>query len=231
MSYSDNSTIKSWAEEDRPREKMLLKGRQNLTDAELLAILIGSGSTENSAVSLSKIIMAACNNNLNELAKLSIKDLIQFKGIGEAKAITISAAMEIGRRRTESDPLKKLKIGSSNDAYKHLKQYLLDLDHEQFYMIMLNRNSEHIKTVQISSGGVSGTVADPKMIFKIALENLSTMIVLSHNHPSGNLKPSESDIELTAKIKEGAKLLDITLIDHLIFTNNGYYSWSDDNAL
>lgn len=231
MSYNTKTTIKTWAEEDQPREKLLLKGKSSLSDAELLAILIGSGSTQLTAVDLCKIILNEYKNNLNELAKCSVNDFIKFKGIGEAKAVTIVAAIELGRRRKEEEVLKKIKISSSNEAYNFLKPYLMDLDHEQFWILLLNRNLELIKPIQISSGGVSGTIADPKIIFKYAIENLANAIILSHNHPSGNLKPSEADIQLTKKLKQASQLFDINLADHIIFTNHGFYSMSDQNIL
>ncbi len=231
MSYNTKTTIKTWAEEDQPREKLLLKGKSSLSDAELLAILIGSGSTDLTAVDLCKMILNEYKNNLNELAKCSVNDFIKFKGIGEAKAVTIVAAIELGRRRKEAEVLKKVKISSSIEAYNFLKPYLMDLDHEQFWILLLNRNLELIKPIQISSGGVSGTIADPKIIFKYAIENLANAIILTHNHPSGNLKPSEADIHLTKKLKQASQLFDINLADHIIFTNHGFYSMSDQNIL
>lgn len=222
------SNILSWAEEDRPREKLLLKGKAALSDAELIAILIGSGSRNLSAVDLSKLILQSVNNNLNELAKLSINDLMKFKGIGDAKAISIAAALELGRRRKESEVIKKTKVGSSNDAYESIRPYLMDLMHEQFWVLLLNRANEIIRPVQISIGGVAGTVADPKMIFKAAIEHLASSIILVHNHPSGNLSPSQADKELTKKVKLGGQTLDIPVLDHLIFSDNGYFSFADE---
>jgi DNA repair protein RadC len=222
------SNILSWAEEDRPREKLLLKGKAVLSDAELIAILIGSGTRELSAVDLSKLILQSVNNNLNELAKLSINDLMKFKGIGDAKAISIAAALELGRRRKESESLKKQKITSSADVYEAIRPYLMDLQHEQFWIILLNRANEVIRPQQISIGGVSGTVADPKIIFKAAIEHLASAIILVHNHPSGNLTPSQADKELTKKVKAGGQTLDIPVLDHLIFSNNGYFSFADE---
>lgn len=222
------SKILSWAEEDRPREKLLLKGKAALSDAELIAILIGSGTRELSAVDLSKLILQSVNNNLNELAKLSINDLIKFKGIGDAKAISIAAALELGRRRKESETLKKPKVGSSADAHEVIRPYLMDLQHEQFWVLLLNRANEVIRPQQISIGGVSGTVADPKMIFKAAIENLASAIILVHNHPSGNLTPSQADKDLTKKVKEAGRTLDIPVLDHLIFSDNGYFSFADE---
>lgn len=222
------SNILSWAEEDRPREKLLLKGKAALSDAELIAILIGSGTRELSAVDLSKLILQSVNNNLNELAKLSINDLMKFKGIGDAKAISIAAALELGRRRKESDVIKKAKVSSSADAYEAIRPYLMDLQHEQFWVLLLNRASEVIRPQQISIGGVSGTVADPKMIFKAAIEHLASAIILVHNHPSGNLTPSQADKDLTKKVKEAGRTLDIPVLDHLIFSDNGYFSFADE---
>lgn len=223
--------ILSWAEEDRPREKLMLKGRAALSDAELIAILIGSGTRELSAVDLSKLILKSVGNNLNELAKLSINDLMKFKGIGDAKAISIAAALELGRRRKESDVLKKAKVTSSSDAYYAIRPYLMDLSHEQFWVLLLNRANEVIRPFQVSIGGVAGTVADPKIIFKSAIEYLASAIILVHNHPSGNLTPSQADKDLTKKVKEAGRLLDIPILDHLIFGDNGYYSFADQGIL
>ena len=231
MSYNIKSGIKAWAEDDRPREKLLNKGKQSLSDAELVAILIGMGTREMSAVELAKIILQSTGNNLNELAKLGVKELMKFKGIGEAKAISIVAAMELARRRKDTDPLKKDRIRYSKEAYNILKPYMMDLDHEQFWMVCLNRNQEVVKIIQISTGGVTGTIADPKIIFKHAVEHLSSCIILSHNHPSGNLNPSEADIKLTKQLSDGARLLDMTLSDHIIFSNDGYFSFADQNML
>ncbi len=229
--YTDTRRILSWAEEDRPREKLLLKGKAALSDAELIAILIGSGTRELSAVDLSKVILQKAVNNLNELAKLSIKDLMKVKGIGEAKAISIIAALELGRRRKESEGVRRARISSSRDAYEQIQPYLLDLPHEEFWLLLLNRANEVIKPVQVSQGGVSGTVADPKIIFKFAIENLSSAIILVHNHPSGNLKPSEADKELTRRLSSAGKLLEIPVLDHLIFTDGGYLSFADEGML
>ena len=231
MEYQTTRKILSWAEEDRPREKLMLKGKTALTDAELIAILLGSGTRDLSAVDLAKMILQRVGNNLHELAKLSINDLMKFKGIGEAKAISIAAALEIGRRRKEADILKKEKITSSSDVFQAMKPYLLDLQHEQFWILLLNRANEIIKPFQVSMGGVAGTVADPKLIFKAALEHLASAIILVHNHPSGNKTPSEADKQLTKKVKEGGKLLDIAVLDHLIFTDSDYFSFADEGII
>jgi DNA repair protein RadC len=229
--YADTRRILSWAEEDRPREKLLLKGKAALTDAELVAILIGSGTRDLSAVDLSKIILQKANNNLNELAKLSIKDLMKIKGIGEAKAISIAAALELGRRRKESEVVRRPRISSSRDAYEQIQPYLLDLPHEEFWLLLLNRANEVIRPVQVSQGGVSGTVADPKIIFKLAIECLASAIILIHNHPSGNLKPSEADKDLTRRLASAGKLLEIPILDHLIFTDASYLSFADEGLM
>lgn len=231
MSYNLKSGIKAWAEDDQPREKLLNKGKNSLSDAELIAILIGIGNREMSAVELSKLILQSTGNNLNELAKMGVSELMKFKGIGEAKAISIVAAMELARRRKDTEQVKKGKVKFSREAYDILKPFMMDLNHEQFWMICLNRNLEVIKVIQISTGGITGTVADPKIIFKLALEQLSCSIIISHNHPSGNLKPSEADKKLTKLLKDGAEILDITFSDHIIFTDNGYFSFADENLL
>ena len=228
---NENRRILNWAEEDRPREKMLLKGKAALTDAELIAILIGSGTVSVSAVDLARQILSGSNNDLNELAKLSIKDLEKYKGIGEAKAITIVSALELGRRRKETEPTKRDKIVSATDAYELMKPHLLDLSHEECWAILLTKSNQVLKKVPISTGGVSGTAVDPKMIFKPALEHLASAIILVHNHPSGNIKPSTEDILLTKKIKEAGKALEVILLDHIIFTNQGYYSFADESKL
>ena len=229
--YVVSRTILSWAEEDRPREKLMLKGKAALSDAELIAIIIGSGTVDLSAVDVGKIILQKANNNLNELAKLSLKDLMKVKGIGEAKAITIAAALELGRRRKDAEVMRRPKITSSRDAYEQIKPYLLDLPHEEFWLLLLNRANEVIKPVQISQGGVSGTVADPKLIFKQAIDHLASAIILIHNHPSGNLTPSQADKDLTKRLKEAGKLLDTPVLDHLIFTDASYLSFADEGLL
>lgn len=231
MYSSSPLNIKSWAEEDRPREKLLLKGKAALSDAELIAILIGSGTPNITAVDLSKEILRSVSNDLNQLARLSVKDLSKFKGIGEAKAISIVAALELGRRRKETESPEKPRITSAKDAYNTLKPHLLDLPHEEFWVILLNRANQVIRLVQISAGGVSGTVADPKLIFKTALEHLASAVILAHNHPSGNLQPSQADRDLTKKMREAGRLLEIPILDHLIFTDKAYYSFADEGEL
>lgn len=223
--------IKSWAEEDRPREKLLLKSKAALSDAELIGILIGSGTASMSAVDLAKQILNHTKNDLNELAKLSVKELMKFKGIGEAKAISIVSAMELGRRRKDTAAGKKINITCSEDAYQAIRPELLDVKHEEFWVLLLNRSNTVIKKKLVSSGGVTGTVADPKIIFKAALEELACGIILVHNHPSGNLTPSHADVNLTKKMKEAGRLLEIPVLDHIIFTDNSYFSFADENML
>jgi len=229
--YRQSLNIKSWAEEDRPREKLLLKGKSVLSDAELIGILIASGTKDKSAVDVGRDILSSVGNKLNALAKLTVKDLMKFKGIGEAKAITIVSAMELGRRKKEAEPDKQLQISNSKDAYTAIKPHLEDLKHEEFWILILNRRNQIIKKQLISSGGVSGTVADPKIIFYAALQELASNIVLIHNHPSGNLKPSQSDISLTKKLKNAGDVLEIPVIDHLIYTDNGFFSFADEGML
>jgi DNA repair protein RadC len=223
--------IKSWSPEDRPREKLLGKGTAALSDAELIAILIGSGTSAMSAVELARKIIQPIGNNLNELARLSIKDLTKVKGIGEAKAVTIVAALELGRRRKDQDPEERPKITGSLDAFRQIQQDVMDLRHEEFWVLLLNRANRLIRKKRISEGGVSGTVADPKIIFKMALDELASGLIVVHNHPSGNLVASQSDIDLTRKLKEAGKFLEVPLLDHLIIAGQKYYSFADEGAL
>lgn len=223
--------IKSWSPEDRPREKLILKGKSSLSDAELVAILLGSGTRTLSAVDLAKRLLQVSDHNLHELARLTVKDLIKVKGIGEVKAITIVAALELGRRRKDLEQDVKPKITSSRDAYEFLKADLIDIPHEEFWILLLNRAHRVIRKHQISQGGVAGTVADPKIIFKLALEELASGIILAHNHPSGNLTASQADLDLTKKLKEGGKLLEIQVLDHLILAGQKYFSFADEGLL
>jgi DNA repair protein RadC len=229
--YSTISSIKSWAEADRPREKLLTHGRTVLSDAELIAILIGSGTQSLSALDVGKNILSEVNNDLNHLAKFSVKELLKFKGIGQAKAISIIAALELGRRRKESAVQEKPKIVTSQDAYDLLKSVMLDLHHEEFWVIMLNRANRVIRMKRVSSGGISGTVADVKIIFKEAIDQMASALILAHNHPSGNRNPSEQDVRLTRKMKESGLLLDIPVLDHIIFAEDKYYSFADEAML
>lgn len=224
-------SIKNWALEDRPREKLLLKGTSSLSPAELLAILIGSGTRNESAVELAKKMLKAANNNINELAKFDIKQLTKFKGIGEAKAVTIAAALELGRRRKSEEILQRKTILSTIDSFEYFRSYLGDLAHEEFHYITLNNASLIIEHHRLSKGGLSGTTIDPRIILRQALMNNASKIILAHNHPSGSLKPSDSDILITKKIKEAAKIMDITLLDHLIITQDRFYSFAESNAL
>jgi DNA repair protein RadC len=226
-----STSIKNWASDDRPREKMLKKGAEALSNSELVAILINNGSKNKSAVELAKDILKLGSDNLNELGKLSLKDFQKIKGIGEAKAITIAAALELGRRRQAASTLDKPVVQSSKDIAQYLKAILKDFTYEVFAVLFLNRANKVNHFEIISRGGITGTVADPRIILKKALDEEATSIVLSHNHPSGSLKPSRADEELTQKIKEAAKYFDIKVIDHIIVSEEGYYSFADDGIL
>lgn len=223
--------IKDWAEEDRPREKLLKNGARSLTDAELIAILIGSGNTEETAVELSKRILSTSGNNLNELGRKSIDYLQSFKGIGEAKAITIVAALELGKRRKEAEVFSKKTITVSNDAFQYFLPLLGDLNHEEFWVLLLDRGNKIQDSFRISQGGISGTVIDVRIILKPALEKQSSNIILCHNHPSGTLQPSQADRQITTKIKDAAKLMDISVLDHIIIGQNKYFSFADEGIL
>lgn len=220
--------INQWAEDDRPREKFLLKGKSSLSDSELLAILIGSGSRNESAVQLCQRILASSQNNLNLLGKLSIQQLMNFKGIGEAKAISIAAALELGRRRREEEVIELKKITSSKAVFDIMQPLIGELPHEEFWVLFLNNSNKVIYKIQISKGGITGTVVDIRIVFKLALEHNATSIILSHNHPSGKLQASEADIQITKKIKEAGKNLDIHVLDHVIITEKSYYSFVDE---
>jgi DNA repair protein RadC len=228
----ETSGIKTWAEADRPREKLLKLGRHNLTDSELLAILIRTGTKELTAVDVAKKILSSCNNDITQLSKLSVNDLMKnHKGMGEVKAITIVAALELGRRRREAEGLKKDKIASSADAFEILQPRMADLPHEEFVVLMLNRANEVIGKYDLSKGGIAGTVVDPKLIFKAALEHLACGIILCHNHPSGNPKPSPEDLKLTKKLKDAGTLMEIDVLDHIIVAGDGYFSFADEGLL
>ena len=224
-------SIKRWAKDDRPREKLLLRGSENLSNSELLAILIHNGTKEKTAVDLGKDVLKLGKDNLNELGKLTIKEFMKIKGIGEAKAVTIAAALELGRRRQASASLEKAIITTSTDMANYLRSALKDYRHEVFAVVFLNRANKVNHFEIISEGGITGTVADPRIILKKALEADAVSIILSHNHPSGSLKPSRADEELTHKIKEAAKYFDIRVIDHIIVSEDGYYSFSDEGIL
>lgn len=220
--------IKAWAAEDRPREKMLDKGRSMLTEAELIAILIGSGNREESAVDLSKRILSSVGNNLNALGKLSVQELSRFKGVGNAKAVSIIAALELGRRRKNAEVAKREKISDSRDVFNIMHPIFLDIPHEEFWILLLNTSNLVLKKLKISSGGVSGTVVDTRIIFKAAIDHHASSIIMCHNHPSGNLTPSEADKKITKNMKEAGKIMEIMLLDHLIITENGFYSFVDE---
>lgn len=231
LKKAQSFSIKNWSEDDRPREKLLRKGRSVLTDAELIAILIGSGNRDESAVGLSKRILSSTSNNLPELGKLSIKDLMRFKGIGEAKAVSIAAALELGRRRSGSDTLSRKRITSSASVFELLHPIIGDLTHEEFWIVYLNNSNKILQKQQLSKGGLTGTLVDVRVVFKIALELGAVGLVLVHNHPSGALYPSESDKKLTQKIQIAATSLDIKVLDHIIITEKAYFSFADEGII
>ncbi|MCD0470984.1 DNA repair protein RadC [Flavobacterium sp. JAS] len=222
--------ITNWSEDDRPREKLMLKGKEALSNAELIAILIGSGSRKESAVALSKRILASADS-LNSLGKMSISQLINFKGIGEAKAIAIIAALELGRRRRAEDTVELLKVTSSKMVFEIMQPIIGELPHEEFWVLFLNNSNKVILKSQLSKGGISGTIVDVRLVFKLALENGATGLILCHNHPSGGLIPSEADKQITTKIKLAGDSLDVKVLDHLIITETKYYSFVDEGIL
>jgi len=224
-----NFSIKNWSEDDQPREKLMLKGKQVLSDAELVAILIGSGSRSESAVQLSQRILASVDNNLNALGKLSLKQLTEFKGIGEAKAISIVAATELGRRRRAEETVELKKITSSKAVFDIMQPIIGELVHEEFWVLFLNNSNKVIYKSQISKGGITGTVVDVRMVFKMALEQNAVAIILSHNHPSGKLEASDADKTLTKQLKLAGQQLTIPVLDHIIITENGYLSFRDED--
>ena len=228
---SEYFSIKNWSENDRPREKLLLKGKESLSDAELLAILIGSGSRNESAVSLCQRIFKDNQNKINALAKLDVKQLMKYKGIGEAKAISIVAALELGRRRRGEEALKQPKITSSASVFEVMQPLLGDLPHEEFWVILLNNANKIIHKFALSKGGITGTLVDLRLLFKNALAFGCVSLILAHNHPSGTLRPSQSDLKITKRIKDGALTLDLKLLDHLIITEKSYYSFADEAIL
>lgn len=224
-------SIKNWSQDDQPREKLRDKGKANLSDAELIAILLGTGSRSESAVSLSQRILLSVDNNLNQLGKLSIKQLMTFKGIGEAKAITIVAAMELGRRRRGEEALEKKKISSSTSVFELMQPIIGELPHEEFWIVYLNNSNKVLQKNQVSKGGITGTLVDVRLVLKSALELGAVGLILAHNHPSGTLKPSTADKDLTQKLKLAAESLDIKILDHLIITEKAYFSFADENIL
>jgi len=226
-----NLSIKNWAEDDRPREKLLQKGKLSLSDSELIAILIGSGSKNETAVELSKRILSSTKNNLSELGKLSIGQLCKFKGIGPAKAVSIVAALELGRRRRLEEALEQKKISSSQSIFEIMQPVIGELPHEEFWIIYLNNSNKVIEQFQISKGGITGTLVDVRITLKKALEVGAVSIILVHNHPSGNLKASEADKQLTKKLQTAAESLDIKVLDHIIVTEKSYLSFADEGML
>jgi DNA repair protein RadC len=224
-------SIKNWSDDDKPREKLVQKGKSVLSDAELIAILIGSGSRNESAVELSKRILASVNNNLNELGRLSIKQLMAFKGIGVAKAVTIAAALEMGRRRRGEEAQKIIKIQSSKSVFELLQPIIGELEHEEFWIVYLNNSNKVLHRAQLSKGGITGTLVDVRLVMKQALELGAVALILAHNHPSGTLKPSAADKQITQKLKTAAEVLDIKVLDHLIITQKEYFSFADEGEL
>jgi DNA repair protein RadC len=224
-------SIKNWAKDDQPREKLLSIGAENLSNSELLAILINNGNKERTAIDLAKDILRLGKDNLGELGKLSVKDYMKIKGIGEAKAITITAALEIGRRRAAAAHLEKSSVGASGDIARYLQARLKDYRHEVFAVLFLNRANKIKHFEIISEGGITATVADPRVILRRALEEDAVSIILCHNHPSGNLKPSKADEFLTNKIIDAAAFFDIRVLDHIIVSDYGYYSFADEGIL
>ncbi|MFP4365790.1 MAG: RadC family protein [Bacteroidales bacterium] len=224
-------SIKQWALDDRPREKLLTHGCAALSDAELIAILIGSGSRKETAVELSRRILGSFENSLNRLGKQNLKELMQFRGIGEAKAVVITAALELGRRRKEEDVLEKPAVQCSRDAYTIMHPLMGDLLHEEFWILLLNRSNRLIEVLRTSQGGISGTVTDIRMILKNAILHSASSMVLCHNHPSGNLKPSKADIDITKKMNEAARYMEIKVLDHIIMADRNYFSFADEGML
>lgn len=231
MMYKNTTTIKSWAEEDRPREKLQSKGKGALTNAELLAIILGSGTRKKSAVELSKEILMANKNNLHLLGKMNQSELMKFSGVGEAKALNVLAVMELGRRRSRSVNPNNTKVSKASDIYNYMKLEFQDLLHEEFRVVGLSVNNFILNQKLISKGGRSGTVADGKLIFKELLDMKASACVLVHNHPSGNLKPSEKDLQLTRKFGQFGQLINLPVLDHLIITDSGYYSFSENGMM
>ncbi|HWR99555.1 MAG TPA: DNA repair protein RadC [Prolixibacteraceae bacterium] len=223
--------IKAWAVEDRPREKLISRGISALTDGELIAILISSGNSKESAVELSRRIMDTVQNNLHELGKLNCVELERFRGIGKAKAVTLIAAMELGRRRNQSVALDNGQVKGSKDAANFLRPEIGDLSHEEFWVLFLNRQNKILDKQKLSQGGMTGTVIDVRLVMKLALEKHATSLIFGHNHPSGNLEPSDADRKITRQLKEAAALMDIPVIDHLIVTQSGYFSFADEGIL
>ena len=223
--------IHTWNEDDRPREKLQLKGKRSLSDAELIAIILGTGTRKESAVDLARKILNMADNNLVELGKLTLPQLQRIQGVGPVKAITLTAALELGSRRQESSPKTKKHVKTSQDIYDVFGPHLAYLNHEEFWVMCLNRNNSIIGTTRIGSGGISATVADIRLMLKFAIENHACSMILCHNHPSGNLQPSNADLKLTVAVKEAASWMDIALLDHIIVTDSAYYSFADQGKM
>ncbi|MPQ45472.1 DNA repair protein RadC [Marinifilum sp. N1E240] len=231
MEEYNKLSIKDWALEDRPREKLMYNGVKSLSSAELLAIIIGSGNRNQSAVELSKSILSSCNNDLNNLAKKSIHDLMKIRGIGEAKAIAIISALELGRRQRAFQSKQKQKVSCSQDAFELFLPYVENIGHEEFWVLFMNRANKIVEIKNVSSGGITGTVFDIRLILKDALQLEAVNLILCHNHPSGNLSPSAADKDITNKAKEAAKLMNIDILDHIIIGDNQYYSFADEGLI
>ncbi len=229
--YNSSFRIKSWAEDDRPREKLQNKGSSALSDAELVAILLGSGSRKATALDLAKEILGSVENNLSQMARIGIQELTRFKGVGTAKAVSIVAALELGKRRTNSQPPERTQIKSSADAFMIMQPVLGDLPHEEFWVLYLNASNKLVKKVCISRGGMTGTLADQRIIFREALLYKSTSMILCHNHPSGSIQPSDADRGLTRKVIDAGMLMDIKVLDHLIITEHAYFSFTDEGFM
>jgi DNA repair protein RadC len=229
--YKFSFSIKEWSEDDRPREKLLLKGKNALSHAELIAILINSGNKEESAVALSKRILASVALNLTELGKLSVKDLMKFKGIGEAKSISIIAALELGRRRRGEEAIEKKQVTSSSSVFELMQPIIGELSHEEFWIVYLNNSNKVLKKIQLSKGGIVGTLVDVRLVLKAALQIDAVGLILTHNHPSGSLIPSQADKKITQKLKIASETIDIKVLDHLIITEKAYFSFADENLL
>lgn len=224
-------SIKQLAEDDRPREKFLLKGKNSLSDAELLAIIMSSGNREESAVDLARKILKSVDNNWHNLSKLTVKDLMKFNGVGEAKAISIASALEIGRRRASQEIPERMKIGCSADVFKIFSPYLSDLQTEEFWAIFVNQDNRAVHYTKLTTGGINYSVVDVRILFKTALEHFATGIFVAHNHPSGSLKPSEDDRRITQQIAKAGEIMNVKLLDHLIINQNSYFSFADEGIL
>ena len=229
--YENRIPMRLWAEDDLPSQKLLLKGNASLSDAELLSIIIGTGVSGENSLDIAKKMLSNCGNSLCEFWKFGVSDLQKIKGIGEKRAVKISAMFALARRRNESEVILKDKISSSRDAFEIFKSLMGDLPHEEFWLLILNKANRVVKKVRTSEGGISGTVVDPKKVFKSCLDLHASSIILGHNHPSGNIQPSEADIKITKKIRECGILLDIAVLDHIIIGDDRYYSFADEGCL